>query len=108
MPTRSSYLYRSHSQPRIKDLKMLRIEPREDCVVFLCDCGGCDSPVATLRRDRNAGLRIESQHHGQKHTNVIAPEDLDWIDAYLAGPQECIILEGLPPAAQNIQEATNL
>ena len=84
---------------------MLRIEPREDCIVFLCECGGCDSPVATLRRDRSAGLRIESQHHGKKHTNVLAEEDLTWIKAYLSGPNGSIIREGLPPSstARNIE-----
>ena len=87
---------------------MLRIEAREDCVVFLCDCGGCDLPIATLRRGRNGGMRIESHHHREKHTNILTSEDLDWINAYLAGPQECIIREGLPPAARNTQEAANL
>jgi hypothetical protein len=73
---------------------MLRIEPRDDCIVLLCDCGGCESPVATLRRDRNAGLRVESNHHGKKHTNVIGPDDLAWIEKYLTGPKESIIREG--------------
>jgi hypothetical protein len=84
---------------------MLRIEAREDCIVFLCECGGCESPVATLRRDRSAGLRIESQHHGKKHTNVLAAEDLSWIKAYLSGPEVSIIREGLPlvSAARNIE-----
>ena len=83
---------------------MLRIEPREDCVVFLCDCDSCDSPIATLRRDRSAGLRIESNHHGKKHTNVIAPDELRWINAYLSGPNGGIIREGLPPSvAHNIE-----
>jgi hypothetical protein len=84
---------------------MLRIELREDCIVFLCECGECDSPVATLRRNRGAGLRIESQHHGKKHTNVLAAEDLSWIKAYLSGPEGSIIREGLPQqsAAHNIE-----
>lgn len=84
---------------------MLRIEPREDCIVFLCECGGCDSPVATLRRDRNAGLRIESEHHGKKHINVLAADDLSWIEAYISGPKESIIREGLLPvnAARTIE-----
>lgn len=64
-------------QPGFDGLTMLRIETREACIVFLCDCGGCESPVVTLRRDRNAGLRIESQHHGKKHTNLLAPDD--WV-----------------------------
>ena len=79
---------------------MLRIEAREDCIVFLCECGDCESPVATLRRDRNAGLRVESNHHGKKHTNVLDADDLSWIKEYLTGPKESIIREGLPQISQ--------
>ena len=96
----SHVLYTTNSQPSLNDLTMLRIETREDCLVFLCECGECDSPIATLRRDRNAGLRIESNHHGKKHINVLAPEDVAWINAYLLGPESSIIREGLPPNSQ--------
>jgi hypothetical protein len=84
---------------------MLRIETREDCIMFLCECGECDLPVATLRRDRNAGLRIESNHHGKKHTNVLNADDLAWIKAYISGPKESIIRKGLHSvtAACNIE-----
>lgn len=75
---------------------MLRIENREDCLALLCDCEQCDSPVTTLRRDQNAGLRIESQHHGKKHTNMLTPDDVAWINAYLSGPKGSIIREGSP------------
>jgi hypothetical protein len=79
---------------------MLRIEVREDCLVFRCECGDCQLPVATLRRDRNAGLRIESQHHGVKHVNILTVEDLFWAYLYLSGPEDSIIREGLPLSAQ--------
>lgn len=79
---------------------MLRIETRDDCIALLCECGECDSPVATLRRDRNAGLRVESNHHGKKHTNVIGADDLAWIGEYLAGPEDSIISRGLQAITQ--------
>jgi hypothetical protein len=96
MPAGRGVLYTTNSHSSFDGLTMLRIETREDCIVFLCDCGGCESPVATLRRDRNAGLRIESQHHGKKHTNVLALDDFAWINAYLSGPKGSIIREGSP------------
>jgi hypothetical protein len=73
----------------------MRIEAREDCIAFLCECGDCDLPVAMLRRGRNGGLRIESKHQGQKHTNLITADDLAWAYLYLSGQEDSIIREGL-------------
>lgn len=53
----------------------MKIEMRKDCIVFFCECGECVLPMASLRRGNNGGMRIESQHHGHKHTNVLTLED---------------------------------
>jgi hypothetical protein len=73
----------------------MRVEPREDCIALLCECGNCELPVAMLRRGRNGGLRIESKHQGQKHTNLISAENLVWAYLYLSGQEDSIICEGL-------------
>jgi len=73
----------------------MRTEAREDCIAFLCECGECELPVAMLRRGKNAGLRIESQHHGNKHTNVMTPEDLAWANMYLSALEGGTIREEL-------------
>jgi hypothetical protein len=72
----------------------MRIEAREDCIAFLCECGKCDLPVAMLRRGRNSGVRIESQHHGQKHTNVLTADDLSWANLYISAIDGGTIPEG--------------
>jgi hypothetical protein len=73
----------------------MKIEAREDCIAFLCECGECVLPVAMLRRGKNAGLRLESQHHGHKHTNVLTPEDLAWANLYISTLNSGTIGDGL-------------
>jgi hypothetical protein len=91
-----------------KRVLLMRTEGREDCVAFLCECGDCVLPVAMLRRGQNAGLRIESNHHGQKHTNILTTDDLAWANLYLSSLKGGTILERLSletaqPASRDVE-----